>query len=186
MDKNTFDERVKKIKEVDKIIKALDPTIRESSFKLLLSYITGGKVGSDKNDNNGGTKDLGDDLSREDFFTKFDHDKPADNVLLITAYLYSQYGNANFSLNEIRELADDVGVTIPARIDMTLKMASRDNKYLFTSASRNKYNPTVHGEKCFKESYGVKKGRLKKEEDNTWPLLNLLPLLIKAHIKTVF
>ena len=154
MDEATYKKRVERLKEVDKVVKALDPTIREASFKLLQSYIT------EEKPNNGSGVDGG--TSGEDIFTKFDHDKPADNILLIAAHHFSQYGNAIFSLNDIREISADVGLTIPGRLDMTLNTASRKGKKLFASAGRGKYKPTVHGEKYFKETYDVSKGTKQK------------------------
>ncbi len=159
MDKQQFQERVKKLKEINKVIESLDPSIKEAGFKLLQSYATG----KEKESTNGG-----DDESltnKEKFFTKFSHDQPADNVFLITAYFYSQYGTSPISIKEIKEVADDVGLTIPNRPDMTLKNAQRDGKSLFTSKTRGSWNPTVHGEKFLKEEYEVRKGRKKKVEE---------------------
>lgn len=160
MDEKTYNERVKRLREVDKVVKSLDSTIREASFKILQSYITGGKVET-------GKEPPEHDISDDDFFTQFDHDKPADNALLIAAYHYRQYGTQPISLGEVRTLADDVGITIPERVDMTFKAAQRSGKNLFASAGIGKIKPTVYGEKFFKETYRVTKGKKKKEEKAT-------------------
>ena len=159
MNKNTFEEKVKRLQEVDKIIKSLDPSIREASFKLLESYVTEGKKDDSMNE------DKETEIDVENFFTKFEHDKPSDNVLLIAAYYYSQYGTSPISLGEIKETASNVGITIPNRPDMTLKAAQRDGKNLFNKAGRDKYKPTVHGEKFFKDTYKVSKGKKGKDEE---------------------
>lgn len=99
---------------------------------------------------------------REAFFGSFNHEKPHDNVRLLIAWLYSQYGTESFSLNELRDLANDVGLTVPERLDMTVKSAREDGKTLFTSTGRGKFKPTVHGEAFLKAEYGVKKGTGKR------------------------
>jgi len=42
MDREEFEERAEKIKEVDAFVKTLDSSVREAAFRLLESYITGG------------------------------------------------------------------------------------------------------------------------------------------------
>ena len=96
MDKKIFEERVRRLQEVDKIIKSLDPAIREASFQILESYVTGKKtieVGKEKEDSK-----VDSQIEKEEFFIKFIHDKPADNVLLITAFHYNEYGVAGVLL----------------------------------------------------------------------------------------
>src|SRR6185295_4079139 len=90
------------------------------------------------------------------------HDKPADNVKLIAAFLYSRFGTEPFSLDELRELANNAGLTIPARPDMTIKAALEEGKKLFHSPARDKYAPTVHGELFLKKTYSVRKGANKR------------------------
>lgn len=159
MDKQQFQERVKKLKEINKVIESLDPTIKEAGFELLKSYATGKEAGPSK----GGEDELPKD--KEAFFTKFDHDKPADNALLISAYLYSQYGTSPASLKEIKKIADDVGITVPDRIDMTLRQAQKDGKSMFNYGGKDNIRPTVHGEKYFKDTYKVGKGKKKRAKE---------------------
>lgn len=166
MDEKTFQERVKKLIEVNKVVEKLDPAIRAESFKILQSYI----IGKEKVTGGGGesskeTEQQDDD--KESFFKQFDHTKPSDNALLIAAYLYSQFGASPFSSEDVQELADDVGITIPSRCDMTFKQAQKKGKNLFAIVGRGKYKPTVHGEAYLKETYKVKKGRKIKASEAT-------------------
>lgn len=166
MDEKMFQERVKKLNEVNKIIEKLDPSIRAESFKLLQIYITGKEKVTDGSDDAG--EETGQhDVDKESFFKQFDHTKPSDNALLIAAYLYSQFGSSRFTTEDIKELADDVGITIPERCDMTFKKTQKKGKNLFTLNGRGKYKPTVYGEAFLKETYKVKKGKKLKELEAT-------------------
>ena len=142
--------------EVNGIIKDLDPAIKEKSFDLLKQYVTGTPP-----DGNDGEDAAADDM--DTFFSKFDHDKPSDNVFLIASYLYSTYGDSPFSVKEVQEIADEVGITLPDRPDVTLNAAQKKGKSLFNRTGKGMYKPTVHGATSFKEKYGVKKGKLRKE-----------------------
>lgn len=160
MDKKLYEGRVKRLREVNKVVKSLDPAIKEASFNLLKNYITGQEIDDAKGEK-GGEK-LKD---KESFFTEFSHDKASENVFLVAAYLYSQYGTTPLDRSDIKEIADDVGLIIPERPDMTLKGAKKKGKNLFNSVGGGKYKPTVHGEQYLKESYKVTKGAKKKEEN---------------------
>src|SRR6266446_5487493 len=100
--------------------------------------------------------------TREEFFSAYNHDDPSDNVRLIAAYLYREHGVASFTTKEVKALAEEVGVTVPERIDMTLKQARKDGKNLFSSPSQGRFKATVHGEAYLKSEYKVKKGRKPK------------------------
>ena len=164
MNEEAYKTRVKRLKEVNNVIKLLDPAIRERAFELLKQYITSGTSGDGASVEQQNTShvELTDDA--EEFFSKFDHAKPADNAKLIAAYHYSQYGADGFSVDEMRRLADDVGLTVPDRLDMTFLDTRKDGKNLFKRAGRGKFKPTVHGEKYLKEAYKVKKGTKQKLE----------------------
>jgi hypothetical protein len=164
MNEITLKERAKRLTEINEIVKLLDPNIRQPAFLLLQDYVLA--TGASEKENpqnsksgNNGTQD------RESFFTKFDHDKPSDNVLLVSAYFFSQYGGAEFSIDEIESIANEVGVTIPERPDMTLLKAQRDGKNLFCRGGRGAFRPTVHGEAFFKKTYQVSKGTRQKPEE---------------------
>ncbi len=83
----------------------------------------------------------------------------------IAAYHYSQYGKEPISYDEVRQIAGDVGLTIPERVDMTFKSAKEKGKSLFQNSGRGKTKPTVHGETYLKENFSVRKGKKKKIEE---------------------
>jgi hypothetical protein len=163
MDNGAFQERVKRLKEVNDVIKDLDPAIREGALALFSEYVTGRTTvfkAAEQPDNGIGGSPTGDGCA--EFFAKFQEGKPSDNAVSIAAYVYSEYGAEPFKLDEIRETAKSVGLTIPASIDMTLKQAQRDGKLLFQHTGRSEFKPTVHGELYFKKTYQVAKGTKKR------------------------
>jgi len=165
MDEKSFKDRAARLSEVGKIIEKLPAEIRALSFHLLEEYILGDKASSpDANSGSGGAKKpkLNNTASRNEFLAAHSHDKPSDNVRLLIAALYREYGAEPFSVEELEVLAKDTGVTVPDRMDMTIKQAKRSNKGLFTASSRGFYKVTVHGEAYLKDVYGVTKGTKKK------------------------
>lgn len=164
MNENTLKERTKRLLEINKIIKKLDSAIRPAAFLLLEDYVlsSAGLVKepelhpAQRNDRR---------ADHEKFFSKFNHSKASDNVLLICAYLYGQYGSSPFGVKNIKTLADEVGVTVPDKPYMTIKAAQRKGKSLFRSVGGGLFCPTVHGEKFLKETYKVSKGTQQKPQD---------------------
>jgi hypothetical protein len=160
MDSATFKARAERLQEVAKLIESLPPEIRSQAFALLTPYITGHATSesSKSKDPAPTSAERVDTEDRAAFFTKFPHDKPASNVYLLAAYWYDQHGTAGITIDGVRKLANEVGLTIPARPDVTLKGASKNGNSLFTSAGYGAYKPTVHGEAYFKATYAVTKG----------------------------
>jgi hypothetical protein len=163
VEKKEFDERVLRLQDVGNIIDKLPAEIRSEAFGLLKGYVSG-RNQSDSDDA-GNEDELGEGSGGDvSLFGRFDHDKPSDNVRLIAAYLFQQYGAEPFSVDEMKEIASDAGITVPARIDMTLRQAQENGKYLFVNAGTGRFKPTVHGETHLKDAYGVKKGNMKRKE----------------------
>jgi hypothetical protein len=163
MDSQRFNERVKKLQELNKVITQLDPAIREQAFALLKSYVTGSQVDEEVPDNgqNGADEVTQSSVDTDDaaaFFSKHPDGKPSDNALVCAAYLYGQYGAAPFSAADLRAVGDSAGLTLPERLDMTLRQARRENKALFQKVGKDQFKPTVHGEQFLKSAYSVKKG----------------------------
>jgi hypothetical protein len=162
MDEKTFKERVSRLKEVGKVLETLPAEIRALAFPLISDYVSSGAAhvsaaGHERKSHaSGETK--AQPVDREGFFKAFDHDKPADNAKLLAAWLYREYGTEPFSGEEVNELATEVGVTIPGRIDMTFAQAKEKGKHLFARAGRGKFKPTVHGEAYLKATYKIAKG----------------------------
>lgn len=162
MDEKIFNERASRLEEVGKVISALPPEIRLEAFGLLKMYVTKNAAtdGAPDAEGGGGSEDDVDSIGSGGLFAKYIHDKPADNVRLAVAHLFEKFGSDPFTAAEIETLAADVGITVPSRIDMTLRTATDDGKQLFVSAGRGKFKPTVHGELYLKKTYQVKKGNM--------------------------
>jgi hypothetical protein len=122
-------------------LEKLPSEIRQAAFELLQSYVTETStedVEKMKEKEKDKIKLKGEWKSKEDFFESFTHDKPADNIKLIAAYLYHEYGSEPFSIEE--------------------------GKKLFSKSGKGKFKPTVHGEAYLKTQYNITKGTKKKAE----------------------
>lgn len=89
--------------------------------------------------------------------------KPSENAYLCAAYHYSVYGNATFSLEDLRDIAREAGVVVPDRLDMTIKQAAKGGKKFFQSTGRDTYKPTTAGGLFFAERWKIKPGKKSKE-----------------------
>ena len=165
MEDSTFQERVKRLKEVNEVIAKLDPAIREEAFSLLAGFVTGEPYKRAKAaDSATGfpEEESESEPATSELFSKYPDGKPSDNALLIAASLYSQYGAQPFTLDEMEAIAESVGITVPSSLDMTLRQAKREGKSLFQHTGRSEFKPTVHGELYFKKTYQVTKGTKKR------------------------
>jgi hypothetical protein len=163
MDEKIFKERVLRLKKIGKVLEELPSEIRALAFPIISDYAMtgltqGGETARGRKANVLDEAKIPPPMDREGFFKEFDHGKPADNAKLLAAWFYKEYGTEPFSYDEIRELAKNVGVTVPGRIDMTFSAATENGKKLFTHAGQGKLIPTVHGEAYLKETYRILKG----------------------------
>jgi len=157
MDRKTFDDAVERLIELNKTVVKLDPAIRLSAFELLKGYVTGVQTktpadGKTRLEHDGAGSDL------EALIGAHPDTRPNENVEILTAHWYAQYGATPFSLENLRSAANEGRLTIPDRIDMTLKQAKEGGKKLFQSAGRGLFKPTVPGELYLKKTYNVRKG----------------------------
>jgi hypothetical protein len=162
MDENHIQEVKDKLSKINEFIIGLDAELKLTAMNLLLPlYFDEKEIYSkpttkpDAIINN--DMDAGADVDEYKYFSSFEHDKPSDNVVMIAAWLYSQYGVYSITQDEIKEYAARLGITIAPRVDMTFGSVSRDGKKLFRQSGRG-YEPTLPGEGHFKEFYKVKKG----------------------------
>jgi hypothetical protein len=105
-----------------------------------------------RHDSSAATLELG------QFFNRGDKLRPSDNTQLCAAYHYAIYGNAAFSLDEIRSIAKEAGVVLPNRLDMTLSSATHAGKKLFQPAGRGTVKPTAAAGVAFHERWGIRPG----------------------------
>ena len=160
------DERIKdakkKLAEINKTVSALDASIRAAAFEILAplyfeDYEADGEA-SDPDEKRASTRRRRATPSNSGaFFNQHDHDKPRDNVHLISAWFYSQYGVTPVTPADVRECANEAGLTIPERPDNTMRTAKKDGKNLYRQKSSG-WQLTVKGEAYVKEMYNVKKG----------------------------
>lgn len=165
MDDKEFKTRVGRLEQIGKVLEKLPVEVRSDAFDLLKSFVTEHSSEAPAKKARGKGASEATASSDEEFFSAFDHDKPADNARLIAAWFYREYGVEPFSVDEVTAKASDVGITIPARVDMTFLAAKEKGKKLFARAGRGKFKPTVHGEANLKATYSVRKGTKKREGD---------------------
>lgn len=163
MDKKGITQIKEMLLEINAFVMKLDPSIRTAAFDTLQASYFGSKASTTSEsdgDRNTGSGTKVDDAPTGDlgaFISTYEHTKPADNVMLLAAWLYSQYGASPITTKEIKELGDSCGLTIPHRPDNTMKQAKNKGKGLFTQHGKG-FQLTVSGELFVKETYKVKKG----------------------------
>ena len=154
---------MQRMREVEGAVMELDESVRAVAFSMMEGYVLSGQVGANSVALRGRHEaDSTEPEALSDFFETRDVSKPAEAVMAITAYLFQQFGSEPFSPQEIRDIADEVGLTVPQRIDMTVKSAKKNGKPIFRSVERGKYAPTVFGEATLKADHNVTKGRRKR------------------------
>jgi hypothetical protein len=119
MDKKEFSEVKDRVLEVNGVIAKLDPSIRITAFDFLKPYITGGRP-TRSTDSKKEPPDEGPSADEAELIQKHGSGKPHENVNLLAAIWFGDYGSTPFSLDYIRQKASSTGLTIPQRLDMTL------------------------------------------------------------------
>ena len=87
----------------------------------------------------------------------------ADAAQAIAAYHYSRFGREPLTAAELKNIADDVGIIVPARPDMTLRGAKDTAGRRLFKIGGGLIRPSVHGEQYMKEKFAVSKGKLKRD-----------------------
>ena len=164
MNKDEFENVAQRLKEINDVVKGLDESIRPQAFTVLKPYVDarptnvheGGRRPSIENGVDLGEHELLVDPDvAATFLEEHMSEKPSDNVKAIGALIYSVYGNCDFTTSEVNEIAHEVGVEVPDRVDVTLSGASVDKRNLFQKRRSGVYRPTANGRKFFKDEYGV-------------------------------
>jgi hypothetical protein len=157
LDKRAFSELQERLLEANKLIARLDPSIRVAAFDFLEPYISGGTVALHVDPKRPPAEQASQGDASE-LIQKHGDGKPHENVNLLAAIWFSEYGSNAFSIDYVREKASAAGLTIPASPRMTLKQAKDKGKNLYVPGGRGLFKPTVIGEAFFKTTYGVRKG----------------------------
>lgn len=168
------DEIAKRMKEVESVVLTLDESVRGAAFTMMESYILTGqnrkqRVPADVSEDLTNAVGREEDVQEEDddvaaFFNDREIQKPAEAVYAVAAYFYSQYGSAPFTTKDVQDIADQVGLTVPDRLDNTLRNAGSNKKSVFKTKGGG-WIPTTTGELVLKEKFDVKKGRKKRTAD---------------------
>lgn len=151
----------KKLLEINQIVSELDPAIRVQAFEILAPHYFEERLPKKTIVEKRAEKtEKVEKIPTEDqatFFSDFSHKKPFENVHLIVAWYFSQFGLFPITTELLRQKAQDVGLTIPERPDTTMRYAKKKGKNLYRK-QENGYLPTVYGEANLKEIYKVSKG----------------------------
>lgn len=165
MKKDEFTKTSERLREINEVVKDLEPALQDSAVRILAPYATGLPIFEASNtpppDNPGrtGTTDVGESDVRRRLLDEHGDGKPGDNALMCAAIWFSEYGKSPFSLDQLREIGNELGVTVPDRLDATIGAGQRQGKKLFNRVRQGHYSPTVNGETFLKATYGVTQGR---------------------------
>ncbi len=150
--------------EINEVIKQLDESLRAAALQVLVPMYFPDATKQNKPATAGSTnKKESEELTATDtddlgsFLASFEQTKPAENVMLLVAWLYSHYGVYSISPKEVQELGDSCGLVIPNRPDNTMRQAKSDGKGLFQQQGKG-WRLTVSGELYMKNQFKVKKG----------------------------
>lgn len=169
-DDTDFEKTKELLLSINEIVTQMDPAVRVATFDMLTTrYITKKSAAQSKGhvEAKGAASDG--DLAPDTgdlgaFISSFDTSKPSEALNVLVAWLYSQRGAQPFSTTELKELADQCGLTIPNRPDMTFKGAKTNGKAIYGQSGRN-WKLTVSGELYVKSTYNVTKGNASSVED---------------------
>jgi len=167
MNDKKYNECIGRLEKIGKVLQKIPPEVRGAAFSLFEGYITGNSDDLFVPDSSSKSKTLSsktdsNSSSMEKFFSAHAHDKPADNVKLMAAFHYKDFGTEPFLVEDLQGMASDVGLTVPKRMDMTLDQAKIQGRKLFARAGAGKFKVTVHGEAFLKSTYRVSKGTKKR------------------------
>lgn len=160
-DDKDFEKAREALLKINEVVTQMDPTVRVASFEILVARCLGQSTAAKEKVNGinnavvDGTVPDASDLGG--FISSLDTSKPAEAVMVLVAWLYSNYGVYSISAKEINELADACGLTVPKRPDNTMRTTKYNGKNLFSQQGKG-WQLTVSGELYMKETYKVKKG----------------------------
>jgi hypothetical protein len=163
MDEQAFAAAVERLKELNKVISGLDPTIRADAFKLLQGYVgaDASEAIDDEDEAESAEVKKSSSGSKVDFdklIETHESDKDADNAVLALAITYARHGKGPFAMTVIKGVANEFNLTVPARPDMFFKGHKRQEKEILRKQADG-WKITPSGETWLKETYGVGRGK---------------------------
>ena len=156
-----MEQKAKKISHVDKlsvVIKALEPLEAEERKKILSAanaYLLGGACASGGSGGPGflsgaGSGEISSKLG--DILKKNDNLRPGHKAAVVAFHRMKSNRTDKLSLDELRQLYDDIGLTPPDRLDMTIRSAISDGNKLFKRMGQGFYGLTYHGQELAKRA----------------------------------
>lgn len=180
MDETQFNERVRRLEQINGVVSKLDPAIRGEAFDVLKAYVSDDDRGKTrKAATGGGTNGTaarksparkpatpkapvvakpveGEEELLEANLSETDH----ENAMLVLAILYARHGRGPFQMVHITAVARQYNLNVPARLDMFFRSAKRgESKALVIRKMAEGWKIMPGGETWLKETYGVKMGR---------------------------
>lgn len=168
MDQDAFADTVKRLHEADEVIKKLDPAIRAEAFGILKPYVTAGALTDDEDtfeeDEKPKRKKPAGQLDLDALVEEHESDKDHENALLALAVYYARHGKGPFEMSALKDIADELKLTIPNRTDTFFKGHKRNGREVLRKQTDGwKIMPS--GETWLKETYGVTKGKTPVGDD---------------------
>lgn len=141
------------VEALNTVIKALEPLVAEDRKKVIAAACaffsedipTGG--GSSKSSSAEGKESA----NVGEIISKNSNLRPGQKAAVVAYHLIKKSNKDQFTLDELRGLYKDIGLTPPDRFDMTLKSAVVKSNKLFKTAGRNAYALTFHGQELGKK-----------------------------------
>jgi len=146
--------KTKHIDALNSVIRALEPLTVDERKKVILAAsafslenIPGdsGGSGSDSLLGGTGTCNIGEIISKNSSL------RPGQKATVIAYHLLKKNNATAFTLGELLKLYDDIGLSTPDRLDMTIRSAVIKSNKLFKRTGRNTYALTFHGKELGKK-----------------------------------
>jgi hypothetical protein len=164
MDKHAYDETVKRLKDANKVISALDPTIRSDGWEILRPFVVGSQSApQEKHDRHKGATTKGGTLDLAALIEEHaSDDDAAVNGLLAAAILFGTYGHGPYAPKEFADLGEQHRLLMP-RMNNFLPRTKRDEKKIFRNTKEG-WVITTSGGKWLASTFGVKRGTQSKAD----------------------
>ena len=170
--KKKFDEVKAKLLEINDVIRQVDQSLRVPALQVLLPVYfpeaSEWRTANSHESDHGAADALGVD-NFNDFMAPFKELKPAKNVILIVAWLYSRCGSDTFFLSQIQELGKLFDVPLPNRPDNTMRQAQSEDKKLFVQHGKG-WRLSETGESYIVSRFKIEKGKRSSARSWVYPL----------------
>ena len=119
-----FEEAVRNIFKINEIVRQLDESIRPQAFQILASVSAGRYIPPIP-------EELPTKLGLTGFAGRYGRGTPAQNVVVLAAWMFLHEGEAPITARRIHLLANSCGLPVPRRPDCTMRYASHGGSPIF-------------------------------------------------------